>query len=274
MATLFLFCFAYYCFAGIAMVIGYHRCLSHNAFQLKLWFKRSIILLGLPAGTPIQWVGNHRFHHLHTDKEHDPHSPVQRGFWYAHNGWYYTIDNAWFSFFFALAGPIRMLVDAFLRPITNQQYDYLAKDIAHDPFFKWVSKPAIFTTIVLLHVLIPFLVVYYGWGLIGVAALWITLVVIYNLGDGTDSIAHLLGAHPYTSGHHAKNSQLFALVTFGDGWHADHHEFPESAKLGLVDKGIDPGWWIILILQKFGIASQIRRVSAQRIMDKMITSKK
>ena len=75
MTAFIVFCIFYYWLAGMAIGFGLHRCLSHHAFSVPKWFERILITLSLPAGTPIQWVGNHRYHHNHTDTEHDPHSP-------------------------------------------------------------------------------------------------------------------------------------------------------------------------------------------------------
>jgi hypothetical protein len=74
------------------------------------------VILGLPAGTPVQWAGNHRYHHAHTDTPLDPHSPLHRGFWFAHVGWYIGSDNVALCILYSLAGPARMLVDAWMRP--------------------------------------------------------------------------------------------------------------------------------------------------------------
>ena len=80
-------CAGYYFGAGLAICIGYHRVLSHRSAVLSKGLERLFVTLGLPAGTPIQWAGNHRFHHAHADQPDDPHSP-RDGFWHAHNGWY------------------------------------------------------------------------------------------------------------------------------------------------------------------------------------------
>jgi fatty-acid desaturase len=40
-------------------------------------------------GGPLFWVATHRVHHQNTDKEGDPHSPRDGGFW-SHMGWIIT----------------------------------------------------------------------------------------------------------------------------------------------------------------------------------------
>jgi fatty-acid desaturase len=117
-ALFILFCFAYYALAGLGVNLGYHRILSHRSLTVPKWLERFLATLGAPAGTPVQWAGNHRFHHAHTDTELDPHSPVKRGFWYAHTGWYLQTENIPLSIAYAAGGPFRMIFDAFYRPRT------------------------------------------------------------------------------------------------------------------------------------------------------------
>ncbi len=255
---LFLFCLLYYFVAGISMVIGYHRYLSHRSFKLKKWFEYLIITAGLPAGTPIQWAGNHRYHHAHTDEETDPHSPVISGFWYAHNGWYINSHNPILCFLYALAGPFRIMIDAWRRPRTNQQFNYLAPDIAADPYYAFISKPYPYFIAVLLHLAISFGSAYLFWGLTGVFALWFTLLLIFNFGDAIDSISHLYGEQPYKKNDAARNNIFMSVVTLGDGWHADHHQFPGSAKIGFKKGRIDFSYQVLLILKKLGIASDLK----------------
>jgi fatty-acid desaturase len=257
--SLFIFCFCYYLLAGLVVVIGYHRCLTHKALKLKTWFFRTLIVLGLPAGTPIQWVGNHRSHHMHTDEELDPHSPIVSGFWYAHCGWYINSRNPIICFLYSIAGPIRMGIDAINRPISNQEHNKLARDVAEDKFLNWISEPIVFRCIVFAHLLLPILFTYNLWGVNGVIAWSVTLVIIYNLGDSIDSISHLFGEQlKENEKGAARNNAIIAILTLGDGWHADHHLFPSSAKLGFKKGRIDLSWYIILMLEKLGIASDIK----------------
>jgi len=101
----------YHLMTGLAIGLGYHRVLTHRAVTLPRWFERFIITLGLPAGTPIQWAGNHRRHHAKTDQPGDPHSPVVDGFWFAHVGWYIQSRRPLVCLLYSLAGPLRTLYD-------------------------------------------------------------------------------------------------------------------------------------------------------------------
>jgi fatty-acid desaturase len=256
--SLVIFCFAYYLFAGIALSVGYHRVLVHHSAKLTKWFERLIITIGLPAGTPIQWVGNHRYHHAHTDVQGDPHSPHVDGFWYAHNGWYINSKNPLICFLYSIAGPIRTIIDSWNRPRTNQQYVYLAKDIEADAYYKFISKPLPYMVIVLLNLSFTFGTAYFLWSYTGVCALWITSIIVYNLGDSVDSIGHLYGKKMIDGNNNSRNNLLLGILVFGDGWHSNHHKYPASAKHGMYKGQMDIGWYLIKLFALLGIATEIK----------------
>jgi fatty-acid desaturase len=248
------YCLCYYFAAGLAVNIAYHRCLTHRSFDLWLPLKYLFVTLGLPAGTPIQWIGNHRFHHQHADHPNDPHSPVQRGFWHAHVGWYIGTDNPFICFLYSIAGPLRTIFDGWNRPRSNLHYNHLAADLSSDVYFDFISKPLPFMLACWLHTALFFSIAFLLWGWIGFALLWTTLVGIYNLGEAIDSIAHLYGSRPYSADHFARNNRLLGVFTLGEGWHANHHVFPDSAKHGLLPGQFDMAWLMIRLLETFGLA--------------------
>jgi len=43
----------------------------------------------------------------------------------------------------------------------------------------------------------------------------------------------------------------------GENWHNNHHAFPTSAKLGLEKGQWDPGWWVLSLLRKMGLVSDL-----------------
>ena len=249
---------AYYLGAGLGVNLAYHRVLSHRALQLPKWMERSLIMLGLPAGTPIQWIGNHRYHHAHSDTALDPHSPVHNGFWYAHVGWYIRSNNLILCLSYALAGPMRMLVDAWMRPRTNLQHTALASDVAADPWYAWISRPLPYAVALHLHAFIPIFVAYRFAGLKGIVAFWITLVTLYNLGDAIESVAHLHGGILSGQPDESRNNAWLGILTLGEGWHANHHRFPRSARHGVSREQFDLIWQIIVLLEVTGLATKIQ----------------
>lgn len=254
----------YYLGAGLAICLGYHRLLSHRALVLPKVLERFIVTLGLPAGTPIQWAGNHRFHHAHADVEGDPHSP-RDGFWHAHNGWYIGRRDAFTCLLYALAGPVRVLFDGWHRPRTNQQHNHLAPEVGADPWYRFVSRPGVYLAFAVAHVAVFFGGALWLFGWAGLATMWLTLVVIFNLGDAIDSVAHLVGATPYPGPDRARNHWFLGLMTLGDGWHAHHHRFPWSARHGLDPRQWDATWAFIRALRAVGLARKVRVPTAAEI---------
>jgi fatty-acid desaturase len=255
--NLFVFCLGYYLLASIVISVGYHRALSHRSLVLSGWLEKTMITLGLAAGTPVQWAGNHRYHHQHTDDLLDPHSPVRDGFWHAHCGWYIGTKKALPCFLYAVAGPLRTLFDAFWRPRTNQQYNYLAHDVQQDRYYAWLSKPGPYACIIMIHMGALISWMYAVWGWMGLIALYITYVLIYTIGDFTDSIAHMYGERPYQISHMARNNWVVGIFGAGE-WHANHHTYPWSAKMGLMKGQFDLSWQFIRLCRKLKLASDIK----------------
>ena len=253
-----LFPLLYYLLAGLGVNLGYHRVLSHRSLRLPKWVERSLVTLGLPAGTPVQWAGNHRYHHAHSDTPLDPHSPRQRGFWYAHVGWYLGTSNVLLCILYTLAGPLRMLIDAWMRPRTNQQFNALAPDVIGDPWYWRVSQRGPYTIAMHIHFLVPAIITRYLWGTSGTLVFYVTLVALYNLGDAIDSVSHMFGAQLPNQRDSSRNSLIMGLLILGDGWHANHHRYPWSAKHGLEGGQFDWTWQIIRLLSALGLAKDIR----------------
>src|SRR5882762_3108643 len=159
-----LFALAYYVLAGLGVNLAYHRVLSHRSLHLPKWLERALVTIGLPAGTPVQWAGTHRYHHATADTALDPHSPVQRGFLYAHVGWYLRSGNPVLCFAYAAGGPARMLVDAWMRPRTNQEHNALAEDVSADRWYRFISRPWPYAVAMHLHAGISLWLARRWWG--------------------------------------------------------------------------------------------------------------
>jgi stearoyl-CoA desaturase (delta-9 desaturase) len=252
------FALTYYMLAGLGVNLAYHRVLSHRSLQLPKWCERALVTIGLPAGTPVQWAGNHRFHHATADTALDPHSPVQRGFLYAHVGWYLRSTSPILCIAYALGGPVRMLVDAWMRPRTNQEHNGLAADVAADRWYRFISRPWPYAVLMHVHAGIALGLAYRGWGIKGVAGIWLTLIMLYNLADAIDSAAHLFGQRLEGQRDQSRNSPWMGILVLGEGWHANHHRFPHSARHGLLPGQFDWTWEVIRVLQAMGLATRVR----------------
>jgi fatty-acid desaturase len=262
-----IFAFSYYLLAGLGVNLGYHRVLSHRSLRLEKRLERGLVLLGLPAGTPVQWAGNHRYHHAHTDTPLDPHSPLHRGFWYAHVGWYIGTDNVALCVLYSLTGPLRMLVDAWRRPRTNQEFNALARDVARDPWYAWLSRPWPYAAMMLLHFLVPAFLCWHWWRMDGLAVFWLTLAALYNMGDAIDSVSHLCGERLAGQQDASRNSLVMGILILGEGWHANHHRLPWSAKHGLAKGQFDWTWQVIRVLRRLGLATDIRVASESDLLN-------
>ncbi len=236
----------------------YHRMLTHGAFKARQPLKILLVFIGLSAGTPVQWVGNHRQHHRAADTPDDPHSPYFGGLWHAHCGWYISSKNPFLCFLYAIAGPVRGLVDAWLRPRSNQDYVGLATDISKDPVFAFFSRPFVYTWMVTAQVILIASLFTYLWGWTGLFTYWATMVVIYNVGDAVDSLGHVWGSRMEGSRDQSRNNLILALLSGGDGWHANHHLKPSLARHGRNTQW-DFSWIMILALERLGLVYDVKR---------------
>ncbi len=255
MAGILTYCIAMYLIGGLGASLGYHRILTHRSAEMPKWLEYSLVLLGLPAGTPIQWAGNHRAHHMYSDQDGDPHSPHTDGFWHAHCGWYIQSKNWLLCLLYSLAGPLRMLIDSVMRPRTNQEHAHLAKDIKADKFYAYISRPFVYMLIIWFYLIVIIVVPYLLFEWPGVLAASITLTVIYNIGDAVDSIGHLFGKK--TGKDEARNNVLLGILAFGDGWHANHHLRPQRARHGVKRNQIDLSYLVLRIGKLIGIVKKI-----------------
>jgi fatty-acid desaturase len=256
--TLILYCLLIYLVAGISASITYHRILTHRSVEVVPWFERVLVILALPAGTPIQWVGTHRQHHRFTDVEGDPHSPHLFGFWYAHCGWYIQNSHPIVCILYALGGPARMLFDGFWRSQTNQQYNHLAKDLLSKKFFVTVSQPITYAIIMTLYCAAIVVPAYYFWDVKGVIAVWIALVLVYNIGDSVNSFAHLFGEATSVK-NQSRNNIWLIIFGFGEGWHSYHHAHPGSGVFSLKKHNQDGAYLIVKAFQFIGLVKKINK---------------
>jgi fatty-acid desaturase len=242
---------------AMGVVVGYHRVLTHRSAVLARPLELLLVLFGLGAGTPVQWIGNHRFHHAHTDEPEDVHSPMHHGFWVAHCGWYLETSSTVLSMLYACAGPLRTVFDAWWRPRSNQQHISLAPDIAADPVFAWLSNPWPYALALLGSMMLVWSGFILAWGAVGSLAMTFIHVAAYTFGDLVNSAGHMI-EQPYTDRDRSRDQGWLALLSFGDGWHNAHHAHPRSIRAGLKPGQWDPAYWFVLACSKVGLARDLR----------------
>jgi fatty-acid desaturase len=219
---------------GIGM--GYHRLLTHRSYKVPRAIEYFLSVCGTLAleGGPIAWVTTHRIHHQFSDKEGDPHSP-REGKWWSHLIW--------------------MLVGDASNADAPECARY-APDLIKDPFHRWLSRyhyvPLAITGILLFAFGgLPFLL----WGF------FMRVTLAYHATWMVNSLTHFWGGRRFATHDDSRNNSLVALVTFGEGWHNNHHAHPTSARHGLAWYEIDITWMTIWLLRRAGIAKSVRVAS-------------
>jgi stearoyl-CoA desaturase (delta-9 desaturase) len=117
------------------------------------------------------------------------------------------------------------------------------------------------------HAAIPAILCWRYWGVAGAAGFWITLAALYNMGDAIDSVSHLYGSTLPGQHDASRNSLVMGILILGEGWHANHHRFPSSAKHGLGKGQFDGTWHVIRVLRALGLARDVRLPPAKELAE-------
>jgi stearoyl-CoA desaturase (Delta-9 desaturase) len=225
--------FLYWMCTGLGISLGYHRLHTHRSYKVPLALEYFFAICGSLTleGGPIFWVATHRIHHQKSDQQGDPHSP-RDGAWWAHVGW--------------------ILVGEAKHNNTRLMAKY-APDIAKDRFYVWLNNYHWLPNLVLGAVLfaiggLPFLL----WGgclriVVGLHATWLV-----------NSATHMWGSRRFSTRDDSRNNWWVALITFGEGWHNNHHAHPTSARHGLAWYEFDLSWIELKILKFLGIAKSVQ----------------
>jgi sn-2 palmitoyl-lipid 9-desaturase len=231
--------FMHWLFGGIGICLGYHRMLSHRSFQVPQWLEYIIATLGALAmqGGPIFWVGGHRQHHAHTEHlENDPYS-AQRGFWWSHIMWILYPRKAAFD---------------------HRVYMKYAPDLARQGYYRWLDRNYMMLQIPVAALL--FLVG--GWSFV-IYGTFVRAVILWHSTWFVNSAAHLWGYRNFAAADGARNLWWVSLLTYGEGWHNNHHVYPNVAKTGFKWWEVDTTWWAIRSLQLLGLAKKVNLYPAK-----------
>lgn len=231
-----------YFLSGIGVTVGFHRFATHRGFKTSPVVELVFFILGSMAveGPVITWTADHWKHHKHSDRPGDPHSPTE-GFIHAHIGWMFGTNHG----------------------IPEQDAKHLLKDrvavFVNRTFVLWVA----------IGLFVPYL--FDGWR----GVLWGGLVRVFLLHHVTwsvNSICHQFGRRDYETPDQSGNQWLVGIIGLGEGWHNNHHAFPESAFHGLKWWQIDLSAYVIRGMERLGLISGVRRVSPERLAKKQITA--
>ncbi len=233
---------------------GYHRYFSHRTFKTSRWFQ---LVLAFLAQTSAQkgvlwWSAYHRVHHKFSDTENDPHSKKIFGFWRSHIGWILEKEH-------------------------EPTHFELVKDLAKYPELVWLNKhymlPAalLATGVTLLggyvnggsvHTMLT-----HGWSTLWVG-FFLSTVILYHATFSINSLMHWFGTPRYKTGDESRNSLWLAILSLGEGWHNNHHYYQRSTRQGFFWWEIDITYYVLKILELFGLVWDITGVPAHVQFDK------
>ncbi|HXE79172.1 MAG TPA: fatty acid desaturase [Vicinamibacterales bacterium] len=226
----------YWMTVGFGIGMGYHRLHTHRSYQVPKALEYFLAICGTLTleGGPIFWVATHRLHHQYSDSDFDPHTPRHGGFW-AHMGW--------------------ILFGEGHHNDTARMARY-APDLASQRFYRvlntyhWVPLTLFGLAVLAIG----------GWP----AVYWLVFLrVVVGLHATwlVNSATHMWGSRRFQTRDDSKNSWWVALLTFGEGWHNNHHAHPTSARHGLAWYEFDLTWLQIRLLELLRIAKRVRAAS-------------
>ncbi len=221
---------ALYAARMFAITAGYHRYFSHRAYRTSRAFQLALAVRGTTAVQkgPLWWAAHHRDHHRYSDGPDDVHSPIQRGFWWSHVGW-----------------------------ILSERHDRTrldrVRDLARFPELVWLDRFHLAAPLALAAALLAA----GGWP----ALLWgffVSTVALWHATFAINSVAHVVGRRRYATADGSRNSLGLALLTFGEGWHNNHHFYPGSANQGFRWWQVDVSWYALRALAAMGVVHDLR----------------
>ena len=243
---------------GFGLTVGFHRIFTHRAFKANTPVRVVLTILGCMAarGPMISWTAMHRRHHERADHPGDMHSPNMHG---QH-----------------LAGRMRGWFHAHCTWMYRHEYPnvvhYVPDLLADKPVLKADRR---YHTWIILGLLLPAALggaITGTWMGVLTGFLWggvVRLFAVAQIVSALNSFLHLFGTRPFPMRDNlSRNSFLLALFGWGEGWHNNHHAFPDSASFGFAWYQIDPGYWVIQLLALFGWVWDVRLPTRGQIAKK------
>ena len=245
-----------YAITGAGITVGFHRLLTHRAFQTYPWVERTFAVMGSLAveGSVLDWVADHRKHHAHSDKEGDPHSPHVghgsglRGLWHAHTGW-------------------------LLETQGQADWKKYATELYEDPKMRRIGRR--FPVLVLVSLAIPTVAGYVlsGFTLRGalLGYIWgglVRIFLVHHVTWSVNSICHFFGRRRFDIEDQSTNVAWLAVFSLGESWHHNHHAFPRSAYHGLRWWEVDLSGLFISGLARVHLAWDVVRITPERQLQK------
>lgn len=248
---------ALYVLRMFAVTGFYHRYFSHRAFKTSRAMQFVFAVLGASAiqRGPLWWASHHRHHHRYSDQANDPHSPRQHGFLWSHMGWFLSREN--FSTKFSLVSDLARYPE--LRFL--DRFDVLVPAVVGALLYitgEWlaITAPALNTNGAQLLV----------WGFV------ISTLAVYHVTFCVNSLAHVVGKRRYANRDDSGNSWWLALLTFGEGWHNNHHHYPGSARQGFRPWEIDLTYYGLCALAALGLIWDLQTAPKRIVASSGVTA--
>lgn len=226
-----------YVVTGLGITVGYHRLISHRSFTCPDPVKVAFLIAGGWAleNSALKWCSDHVRHHAKVDQEEDPYN-AKKGFWHSHLLWVFLKD-----------------------PYRNDKYTAIFRK---DKWVMWQHEN--YLSVVLTGFAVPFLIGFLHRGFIGgVSAFLLAGVLrtflVLNSTFCINSICHLWGDQPAGTANSSRDSWWISLITFGEGYHNYHHNYPRDYRNGPKWYNFDPSKWLIFSLFLIGLA-KIERI--------------
>lgn len=239
-----------YALRMFAITAFYHRGFSHRAFRTSrvVQFVFAAIAASSAQRGPLWWAAHHRHHHRYADQPEDLHSPVQHGFLRVHMGWFLT----------ARAFPTDQAAVADLARYPElrllDRYDVAMPVLLAVTLFligSWLQQAA-----PELGTSGPQLLV---WGF------FVSTVLLFHATVTINSLAHRFGRRRYPTRDDSRNNAWLALLTFGEGWHNNHHHYPGSARQGFLWWEIDLTYYGLVLMKWLGLVWDLKPVPARLV---------
>ncbi|RDX35838.1 acyl-CoA desaturase [Kangiella sp. HD9-110m-PIT-SAG07] len=226
-----------------AITAFYHRYFSHKSFKTSRFMQAFFGFIGATSTQrgPLWWAAHHRHHHKHADTEHDTHSP-RDGFLRSHTLWFLTKKN--FE--------------------TNEDR---VKDLAKFKELKWLDRydvipPIIYAFFILMiGTYIEHVHPALGatkWQIL-IWGFFISTVVLSHVTFLINSLAHRVGYRSYDTNDDSRNNPLLAILTLGEGWHNNHHQFPGSVRQGIRWWELDISYYLLVVMEKLGLVWDLKK---------------
>lgn len=240
----FVYALVHYFLEGLSITAGYHRFISHRAYDSHPIVKLAYLIVGAGAfqNSALKWSVDHRIHHRECDTEEDPYN-INKGFFWAHMGWIFYASNSF-------------------------SMDDVPADLKKDKLLLWQHKYYL-PIALLMGVAFPILFCAYFFDSVLGGLVWGVLLRVLFTSHCTyfiNSLAHTSGTQEFNLHNSARDNWMISFVTFGEGFHNFHHKFQADYRNGIRWFQWDPTKWLVKGLSFIGLTYNINETPQEKII--------